>query len=572
MFKKTSVKRVNHKKPSTQEPVVRFCPLGGFEEIGRNCSFYEYKNEIIVVDLGIQFPEEETPGIDYIIPNVSYLEPKKKNIKGIILTHGHYDHIYALPYLIEKLGNPIIYTAPLTKAIVEKRMEEFPNMPKPRFQVVKEGDKLTLSENFQAEFFDIGHTIPDGIGFVLTTPVGKMVSFGDFRVERDKHGNPIHTKSFEKLNRTEIHTAFIDSTSADIEGASISEDTVKDNIEDLLKKAEGRVIIATFASLLTRIAAIFEIADRLGKKVALNGRSMKNNVQIAKTLGYIKNPKGLEISMDEVSKFKDDKVIILTTGGQGEPNAGLTRIANGEHKSVRLKPTDSVIFSSSVVPGNERSVQILQDNISRQVDEIYNYEFLDIHAGGHSHKEDIKLVIKMLAKTKFILPIHGYYYKRKSLAKTAISLGVPKNNTFLIDNGQVCELTKNGFRVTSEKVPANYVMVDGLGVGDVEEVVLRDRIMLSEEGMVVVIATIDRKTGKIIKNPDIISRGFIYLKENKTLLDDIRTKLRNILTRIPFNQKPDPDYIKGLLRDQIGQLIYIKTKRRPMILPVLIEI
>ncbi len=571
MLRKTSVRRV-HKKTSDSEPVVRFCPLGGFEEIGRNCAFFEYKNEVVVVDVGIQFPEEETPGIDFIIPNVSYLEPKKKNIKGIILTHGHYDHIHAIPYLIEKLGNPIIYTAALTKAMVEKRMEEFPNLPKIKFQVVKEGDKLTISENFQAEFFDIGHTIPDGIGFVLTTPVGKMVHFGDFRVERDKHGNAIHTKSFEKLNRTDIHTAFIDSTSADIEGKGISEETVEENIESILKNANGRIIIATFASLLTRITAIFEIANKLGKKVALNGRSMKNNVQIAKALGYIKNPKGLEISIEEVPKYKDDKVVILTTGGQGEPNAGLTRIANGEHKTIRLKPTDTVVFSSSVVPGNERSVQILQDNISRQVDEIYNYEFLDIHAGGHSHKEDIKYVIENLSKTKFFLPVHGYYYKRKSLAKTAISLGVPKNNTFLIDNGQVCELTKDNFKVTSEKVPANYVLVDGLGVGDVEEVVLRDRLMLAEEGMVVVITTIDRKNGKIIKNPDIISRGFIYLKENKTLLDEIRIKLRSILTRIPFNQKPDPDYIKGLLRDQIGQLLYNKTKRRPMILPVLIEI
>jgi ribonuclease J len=573
MIKKLGYIRKTIKKPLTaSETPLRFCPLGGFEEIGRNCAFFEYKNEIIVVDVGIQFPEEETPGIDYIIPNVSYLEPKKKNIKGIILTHGHYDHIHALPYLIEKLGNPIIYTAALTKAMVEKRMEEFPNLPKPRFQVIKDGDRLTISENFQAEFFDIGHTIPDGIGFVLTTPVGKMVHFGDFRVERDKLGNAIRTEHFEKLSNTDIHTAFIDSTSADIEGKGISEETVEQNIEDLLKNAQGRVIIATFASLLTRIAAIFEIAYKLNKKVALNGRSMKNNVQIAKALGYIKNPKGLEIAIEEVSKYKDNQIVILTTGGQGEPNAGLTRIASGEHRVIRLKQQDSVIFSSSVVPGNERSVQILQDNISRQVDEIYNYEFLDIHAGGHSHKEDIAYVIKMLAKTKFILPVHGYYYKRKSLAKTAVSMGIPKNNTFLIDNGQVCELTKDTFKVTHEKVPANYVMVDGLGVGDVEEVVLRDRLMLSEEGMVVVISTIDRQTGKILKNPDIISRGFIYLKENKTLLDEIRLKLRNVLTRIPFNQRPDPDYIKGIIRDQIGQLLYTKTKRRPMILPVIIEI
>jgi len=571
MLRKTSVRRV-HKKTPDSEPVLRFCPLGGFEEIGRNCVFFEYKNEIVLVDVGIQFPEEETPGIDYIIPNVSYLEPKKKNIKAIILTHGHYDHIHAIPYLIEKLGNPIIYTAALTKALVEKRMEEFSNLPKPRFQVVKHGDILTISEHLKATFFDIGHTIPDGIGFVLDTPVGKMVHFGDFRVERDKNGNPVHTETLEKLGKVDIHTAFIDSTSADVEGKGISEDIVEKNLEDLFNNAEGRVIVATFASLLTRVAAIFDIAAKLGKKVALNGRSMKNNVQIAKSLGYIKNPRGLEIPIEDVPKYKDNQVIILTTVGQGEPNTGLTRIANGEHKVIRFKPQDTVIFSSSVVPGNERSVQMLQDNISRQVNEVFNYEFLDIHAGGHSHKEDIAFVVKTLARTKYIVPVNAYYFKRKSCAKTAIGVGVPKDNAILVDNGQVCALTKNSFKITSEKVPVNYVMVDGLGIGDVEEVVLRDRLMLSEEGMVVVITTIDRQSGKLLKNPDIISRGFIYLKENKTLLDDIRNKLKNVLIRIPFHQKPDPDYIKGLLRDQIGQLLYNKTKRRPMILPVLIEI
>ncbi len=306
------------KKPAESSDLVRFCPLGGFEEIGRNCVFFEHKNEIVMVDVGIQFPEEETPGIDYIIPNTSYLEPKKKNIKGIILTHGHYDHIHAIPYLIEKLGNPIIYTAALTKALVEKRMEEFPNLPKLKFHVVKNGDKVTISDHFQAEFFDIGHTIPDGVGFILTTPVGRMVHFGDFRIDRDKHGNALHTEAFEQLGKLDIHTAFIDSTSADVEGKAISEETVEKNLEDMFKNSEGRVVVATFASLLTRIAAIFKIADKIGKKVAINGRSMKNNVQIAKALGYIKNPKGLEISVEEINKHPDNKVIILTTGGQGE--------------------------------------------------------------------------------------------------------------------------------------------------------------------------------------------------------------------------------------------------------------
>lgn len=557
---------------TTNEESVRFCPLGGFEEIGRNCVFFEYKNEIIVIDVGIQFPEEETPGIDFIIPNTAYLESRKENIAAIILTHGHYDHIHALPYLIEKLGNPIIYTGLLTKALVEKHFLEFPNIPKLKFQIIKNGDEFQLSKNFHAEFFDLGHTIPDEMGIILDTPVGKMVHFGDFRVERNIKGEAIKTAIFEKIGKTDIHSAFVDSTSADIEGKGVSEEKVEKELLELFKKAPGRIIIATFASLLERVAVIFQIAEKLNRKVALNGRSVKENVEIAKTLGYIKSPKGLEIPIEEVCKHPDNKILILTTGGQGESNAGLMRISNGEHRIIHLKPQDSVIFSSSVVPGNERSVQILQDNISRQVNEVYNYEFLDIHAGGHSHKEDIALVIKLLTKTKFFIPANAYYYKRKSCAQTAWSVGVPKTNTFLVDNGQVCELTKNSFKITNEKVPVSYVMVDGLGIGDVGEVVLRDRKVLSAEGMVVIISTIDHRTGQLIKNPDIISRGFIYLKENQSLLEDIRHRLRGLISRFPRYQPIDADYLKSLIRDQIGQFLYNKTKRRPMILPVVIEI
>ena len=575
MIRVTAPKRIFTIKKQTNleenEAVLRFSPLGGLEQIGQNCSFFEYKNEILVIDVGIQFPEEETPGIDYIIPNVTYLEPKKKNIRGIILTHGHYDHIHALPYLIEKLGNPIIYTAELTKALVEKRFQEFPKLPKPKIQIVKNNDRVTISENFTAEFFDIDHTIPDSIGLILETPAGKMVNFGDFRVEHDIDGNPQNLEIFEKLGKMEIHTAFMDSTNADIEGHSISEKIVEKNLENLFKNAGGRIIIATFASLLTRIAEIIKIAEKLDRKVALNGRSMKDNVQIAKNLGYMKFKKDLIIPIEEVHKHKDNKILILTTGAQGEATAGLMRIVKGEHKVVRLKKTDTVIFSSSIVPGNERSVQMLQDNIARQVDEVYNSKLLDIHSSGHCLKEDLELVLK-LVKPKFVVPIHGYYFKRFMAAKVAQSVGMPKENAILMDNGQVAEITKDSFKVTKEQLPVNYIMVDGLGIGDVENVVLRDRLMLAEEGMIVIIATVDKNSGRFLKTPDIVSRGFIYLKENKDLLDEIRIKLKAIVGRIPRHQEVEPDYIKSLIRDQIGQLLYNKTKRRPMVLPVLIEI
>lgn len=553
---------------------VRFVPLGGLEEIGRNCSFFEYKDEIVVVDVGIQFPEEETPGVDYIIPNVTYLEQRKKSVRGIIFTHGHYDHIHALPYVIEKLGNPTIYTAALTKAIIERRFAEFPNLPKLKFQVVKNGDKIRISENFTAEFFDIAHTIPDGLGFVLNTPAGNMVHFGDFRLDIDREGKPTAKglEIFDKLGRMDIHTAFVDSTNALREGHGISEKVVEENLEKLFKNAHGRIIVATFASLLSRLGEIITIAEKLGRKVALNGRSMKDNLQIAQNLGYIKPKKGTIIPIEELHQHKDNQVMVLTTGSQGEPNAGLMRIVNGEHRQVTLKETDMVIFSSSVVPGNERSVQALQDNIARQVGQLYNSKFLDIHSSGHCHAEDLKLVFKMI-KARYIVPVHGYYFFRKITANLAHEVGMPKDSTKMLDNGQVALLTKDGFEMTKEEVPTFYVMVDGLGVGDVEEVVLRDRRMLSQEGMIVVILTMDRTNGKVLKNPDIISRGFIYLKEHQELLDEIRRKIRALITRVPTDKSGmETEYLKTLLRDQIGQLLFNKTKRRPMILPVIIEI
>ncbi|OGY65140.1 MAG: hypothetical protein A3E64_02165 [Candidatus Harrisonbacteria bacterium RIFCSPHIGHO2_12_FULL_48_16] len=554
-----------------KKEVLRFVPLGGLEEIGRNCSFFEYKNEIIVLDVGIQFPEEETPGVDYIIPNVAYLESKKQNIKGIIFTHGHYDHVHALPYLIEKLGNPTIYAAALTKAIIERRFQEFPNLPKLKFQVVKNGDIFRISNNFEAEFFDIDHTIPDAIGAILTTPVGKMVHFGDFRLETNREGKPENLEIFEKLGKMNIHSIFMDSTNAIREGFSISERIVEENLEQLFVNAQGRIIVGTFASLLTRIAEIIKIADKLGRKVAFNGRSMKENVQIAQNLGYIKAKKGQIIDVEDLSKYKDDKVMILTTGAQGEPTAGLMKIVTGEHRILRLKPTDTVIFSSSIVPGNERSVQILQDNIARQVDEIYNSKLLDIHASGHANAEDLKLVMK-LVKPKFVVPVHAYYFFRKAVVKLAKTVGIPRERVMMMDNGQIAEITKDDFNITDQSMDASYVMVDGLGVGDVGEIVLRDRRVLAKEGMVVIIITLDRHNGRILKNPDIISRGFIYLKENQTLLEDIRKRIRGIMGRIPGHRDVDADYLKTLLRDQIGQLLYNKTKRRPMVLPVIIEV
>lgn len=564
-------KQILKKHHEHENDVLRLAALGGLEEIGRNMAFLEYKDEIIIIDVGLQFPEETTPGVDFIIPNVEYLAKKKENIKGIILTHAHYDHIGAIPYVIGKLGNPLIYTMRLTKAIIEKRQEEFENAPKLRVVEVKYGDRIKMGEYFDVEFFGVDHTVPETTGIKIKTPIGNIVHFADFRLEYNEKNEVENIDVFKKIAEDEIHTFMVDSTNAEEEGHSMSEKVIEKNIEMLFKQARGRIILSTFSSMLTRIAEIIKIAEKLNKKVAINGRSMRDNILIARNLGYIKTNKDTFITVEEINKYEDNQILILSTGAQGESSAGLMKIITGSHKYIKIKPGDTIIFSSSVIPGNERSVQNLKDSLARAGAIVYTSRIIDIHVSGHALKDDLILVIKTL-KPKFLMPVHGYYFMRFVNGQNGVLAGVKPENVKLLDNGQVAYLSKDNFVISNETVPANYVLVDGLGIGDIGEVVLRDRLMLSQEGMFVIIATIDKKTGKIIKSPDIISRGFIYLKENQELLDEIRKKVRGIIARIPHYQSIETDYLKTLIRDQVGQFIYNKTQRRPMILPVVIEV
>ncbi|MEK7574116.1 MAG: ribonuclease J [Patescibacteria group bacterium] len=565
------IKTKTLKKEESREEPLRWAALGGLEEVGRNMTFFEYRNEIIVIDVGFQFPEEETPGIDYIIPNISYLEERKQNIKAIIITHAHYDHIGAIPYLIEKLGNPPMYTAALTKEIVNKRQGEFPKAAKLNFQLIKDKDKIKFSKYFEAEFFGVAHNIPDTLGFVLNTPVGKMVYIGDFKFDYDKENQPKGIAELKKIGEQKIHTLFLESTNAEEPGYSLSERVVEKNLEELFKQASGRIIIALFASLINRIDEIIKIADRLGRHVALSGYAMKSNVQIAQNLGYIKAREGLIIPLEEIKKYPDNKIIVLSTGAQGESNASLVKIINGENRFISLKPTDTVILSASVIPGNERGVQMLKDGMSRQGVKVYHSKIIDIHSSGHAPQEELKLTTQLI-NPKFFIPIYGYCFMRACNIEQAQKAGIPAKNTFLPFNGQVVEFFPDEVRLTKEELPVSYVMVDGLGVGDVGEIVLRDRRVLAQEGMVVIIATIDRRASQLVKNPDIISRGFIYLRENQGLLEEIRRNIRGMISRLPRYQPMDADYLKSLIRDQIGQFLYNKTKRRPMILPVIIEV
>ncbi len=551
---------------------VRFIAFGGLEEIGRNMMVLEYRDDVIVVDAGLQFPEEDTPGIDYIIPNTSYLELKKRKIRGLIITHGHYDHIGAIPYVLEQIGNPTIYATELAKEIIMKRQSDFPNAPKPNFHIIKGGDKLKFSDNFSVEIFSVEHSIPEGFGLIFNTPVGKIVHPGEFKFDYGNDGKPKGLGVWENIGKQGIHTLMLDITNSSVPGWSVSERVVERELEKIFKSAEGRIIVGTFSSLLDRIAEIIKIGEKLGRVVMLSGYSLKSNVEIARRLGLIKVKKGTIVPVEEIRNYKDDKILILSTGAQGEEKASLMRIISGGHRQVKVKKTDTFVFSSSVIPGNERSIQNLKDNLARQGAHIYDYKMLDIHSSGHAPQEELKKVME-LVNPKHFLPIHGNFFMRwqnAQLAKEAI--GLANEKIVLADNGLVVEIAKDGIGVTGEEIPASYVLVDGLGVGDVGEVVLRDRRTLADGGMVVIIAVINKKTGQVLKNPDIISRGFVYLRDNQDLLTAVRNKIRNIIKRTSNRRSADPDYIKALIRDQIGEFLFKKTQRRPMILPVIIEL
>ena len=552
---------------------LKIIPLGGLEEIGRNMMVLEYKDEIIVIDMGLQFPEEDMPGIDYIIPNTSYLKDKRDKIKGVIITHGHYDHIGAIPHSIGRLGNPTIYTTPLTRGIILKRQDDFPNAPSLDIYEIKKTDKIKLG-CFGIEFFHVNHNIPDGVGLMIRTPVGIVVHTGDFKFDHTPIGDePADISRIAQIGSEKVLVLMSDSTNAEMPGYSISEKDIQDNLEVIFRESTNKIIIATFGSLISRVQEVINLAEKYNRKVAIDGYSMRMNVEIARGLGYLKAKKGTLIKIKDVNDYPSHKIVVLGTGAQGEGNAVLMRIANKEHKFVNIEENDSVIFSSSVVPGNERAVQDLKDNLSRQGAKIYHYQMMDIHASGHGQKEDLKMMINLI-RPKFFIPIHGNHYMLKAHKDIAEEMGIKEENIIVANNGDVIKVTPKRIWVSEEeKVPANYVMVDGLGVGDVGEVVLRDRQMIAKDGIFVVIAVIESKTGKVRGKPDIISRGFVYLRESKQLLEEVREKVREIVCEcVSPEHTTNWTYLKNNIRDKIGQFLFIKTQRRPMVIPVVIEI
>ncbi|MBI2099518.1 ribonuclease J [Candidatus Uhrbacteria bacterium] len=550
---------------------LKIIVLGGLEEVGRNCTLLEYGNDIILIDMGLQFPEEDMPGIDYIIPNVSYLRGRERNVRGVIITHGHYDHIGAIPHVVPRIGNPPIFALPITAAIIKKRQEDF-EREKLNIKEITLDDQLQLGR-FRVEFFHINHNIPDSAGIIIHTPVGTIIHTGDWKFDYTPvDAKPADFTKIAKIGSDGVLALMGDSTNAGQPGHQISEREIGNALRTILEKAPGRVIVGTFASLLSRVRQVVDIAQELGKKVAIDGYSMKTNVEVAKMMGYIKVKPGTLIDISQVDDYPPEKVVILCTGAQGEERAVLMRIANDEHQHVKIEPRDTIIFSSSIIPGNERTVQRLKDTLYRKGAEVVHYQMMDVHAGGHARNEDIKLML-LLFKPKYYIPIEGNHFLLRENGKVAQSVGFDPKNIFIADNGQVMEFSRGGIgHLTEKKIPSDYVFVDGLGVGDVSQVVIRDRQVLAADGMVVVIATVDGKTGALMGSPDIISRGFIYMKENKRLIEETRALVKRAVTDRDAKSAADNDELKRKIRDNIGAFLFQRTQRRPMILPVVIEV
>jgi ribonuclease J len=553
---------------------IKIIPLGGLGEVGLNMMLFEYHNKILIIDMGFSLPTENMPGIDCVIPNTSYLKGKEKNVVGIVFTHGHYDHIGAVPYIIKRLWRKSlpIYASPLTRGMILKRQRDFRDVPKLKIEEVKDGSKIKLGP-YKIEFFRQNHNIPDNLGLLIETPIGNVVHTSDFKFDPNPINEPAsNLKKLRKIAKKRVLLLMSDSTGAEEEGHSFSEKEIFKNLETIFKEANGRIITATFASLINRIQQIITLSEKYKRKVVIEGRSMQTNTAIAKRLGHLKAKKGTLISKKELHNFPDSKITILATGAQGETSAALMRIVNKEHRTIRLKKEDSVILSSSVIPGNERTVQALKDNILRQKAKVFHYRMMDIHAGGHAQQEELKKMIEIM-KPRFFLPIHGQYSMLVSHARLAKETGLPEKNIILIEDGKIINLTEKSFSVQKKSVPSAYIMVDGLGIGDVGEIVLRDRKALARDGMFVIVAIVDRQTGQVRGSPDIISRGFVYLRESKKLLRDTRKKVIAIINKATGSGGAvNWSYVKDEIRNKIGEFLFSRTRRRPMILPVLIEV
>ena len=547
---------------------VQIIPLGGLGEIGKNMTAFRYGDDMILIDAGLMFPEDDMLGIDLVIPVISYLIENQDKLKGIFLTHGHEDHIGALPYVMKQIDCPVYGTA-LTLGILEGRLKEN-GVSSENCRIIKPGDKITAGA-FKLDFIRVNHSIPDAIAIAINTPIGTIIHTGDFKIDHTPvDGQVTEFNKFAEYGDRGVLALLADSTNAERPGFTPSKKMVGKTFDDEFRYAKNRIIVATFSSNVHRIQQVIDAALKYDRKVAVIGRSMVNVVNIAKELGYLKAPEGEIIDIDETHNYTPDKIVIITTGSQGEPMSALTRMAMNDHKKVDIMPGDTVIISATPIPGNEKLVSRTIDHLYKLGADVIYEKSNGVHVSGHASQEEIKLMHN-LVRPKFFVPVHGEFRHLIKHANLAQSLGMPKENIVIAENGSVIELTKNSIGING-KVPAGKVLVDGLGVGDVGNIVLRDRRQLSQDGIMIVVVTIDKENCHVVSGPDIVSRGFVYVREAEGLMDEAKDKVQIEKKKCEENGVSEWSAIKSTVRDSLGRFLYERTRRRPMILPIIMEI
>ncbi len=570
---KTRTRKNNRKATENnifKKSKLKIIPLGGLHEIGKNITVFEYENEMIVVDCGLSFPEDDMLGIDLVIPDITYLEKNVEKIKGLIITHGHEDHIGSVPYLLKKINIPI-YAPRLAAGLIRNKLEEHKLLRSTKLTEVMQGETLTLGKNFKVEFIRSSHSIPDSVMLAITTPAGTVLHTGDFKIDY----TPIDGKLMDfgriaELGNQGILALMSDSTNAERKGFTMSESSVGEVFDKLFLHCTKRIVVATFASNVHRVQQIVNSAVKYNRKIAVCGRSMINMITTARELGYIECPENIFIDIDMIKNYTDDQLVIITTGSQGEPMSALTRMAAGDHRKIKITPNDLVIISATPIPGNEKFVSKVIDDLMQIGAEVVYSSLENIHVSGHACQEEQKLILA-LTKPKYFIPVHGEYRQLIAHSETAQSMGIDKDNIIMLSNGRVLEIDENGAEFTTT-VPSGRILVDGLGVGDVGNIVLRDRQHLSQDGLIVIVLTMDSQTGEVVAGPDVISRGFVYVRESENLMDDVKSVVRNEIRKCEERGVRDWATIKSTTRETLRDYIFMKTKRNPMIIPIIMEV
>ena len=573
---KTEVKKKRMPRKNNTTPKFEFkkdnfkiIPLGGLDEIGKNITVFEYGNEIVLVDCGLEFPEDDMLGVDLVIPDVTYLEKNKEKIKGLVVTHGHEDHIGAIPYVLQKINIPI-YATKLTIGLIKNKLEEHKLLSSTKLNVVEQGQTINFG-NIKVEFIRSSHSIPDSVMLAIHTPVGVVLHTGDFKVDF----TPIDDKIMDlgriaELGNRGVLALMSDSTNSERKGYTMSERTIGEVFDRLFQNNKKRIVVATFASNVHRVQQIVNSAEKYGRKIAVCGRSMINMIETAREIGYIDAPENMFIDIDMIKNYTDDQLVIITTGSQGETMSALTRMAAGEHKKVVITPNDMVIISATPIPGNEKLVSNVINDLMQIGAEVIYSALENVHVSGHACQEEQRLIIS-LAKPKYFIPVHGEYRQLRAHAETAKEMGILAENIFILENGKTLELNKKEAKITTS-VPSGKILVDGLGVGDVGNIVLRDRQHLSQDGLIVIVMTMDSSTGEIVSGPDVVSRGFVYVRESETLMEDVKKVINQEVRNFEEEGIRDWSTIKSTLKDDLRDYIFQRTKRNPMILPIIMEV